>query len=303
MKRLLCIAIAFLVLLSGCASNVAQPEESSAPPPTVSPFTNEIPEVDIVRMESYMEDLCDRLYRHEVSVYEYEGGFSVHISMAGMLHESTFVEFVVDGTQTLQKHLSEFEAPLHEFNVTFTITDPSDPYKEGTMIWSSEDLITGVFGDTSYGRTLFMTNATLSDISKTYDYFVLYPIGSISKYISEAECSIPDNLFVTTAEENGLAGTVYHVIADIIEAKQTDGLDMVIAEYEGQQFAVVNFTSYAAGIDDIFIKTDPLADYSLPPVNSSVAMYLTYRGFSGTLQLPVFFLGANEYCVETIRTS
>lgn len=300
MKRLCVSVFLLLAFLAGCSTSQISPTENSSPA-TSTPFTSEIPESDLARMEAYMGDLCDRIYEHNVSVYEYEGGFSIHVSMSGTLHESTFVDFVFDGTKILQRHLPEFDSPLHEFTVTFTITDPSNPSIDGNMIWSTKDLVTGVWGDTAYGRTLFVSDATLTDLTDTYDCVVIYPSNSCSKYLQEATQPIPDILFDTTAEENGLAGTVYVVSATILERKQSSGLDMVIAEYNGEQFAVADFMGYASGIDSLFLQTDPSADYSLPPVNATVTMYLTYRGFSGTLDLPIFFLGANEYCVDAIR--
>lgn len=152
-----------------------------------------------------------------------------------------------------------------------------------------------------YQFTKRNANRSLSIFFNINDHLVLYPSGSTSKYLSSAELSLPTNIFSTPASENGLAGTVYLVKATIVEQKQEAGLDMVIADLDGHLIAVCDFVGYAAGMDNLFLQSDPNADYSLPPQGTTVLMYLTYRGYSNTLQLPVFFLGANEYCVDIIR--
>lgn len=300
MKRLSILSLVLLVIMSGCASSPDSSSESSTSTST-SAMTHEIPDVDIGLMQIYMEDLLDGVYDHEASVYEWEGGFSIHISMEGGMDETTFADFVIDGVASLQEHLPEFDAPLHEFSVSFTISDPLTPSNNGSMLWVTSDLLTGIWSGNAYGRTIFRPDATLADLSDTYGCSLIYPSNSRSKYLHEAVQPIPDAIFETDAEENGLAGTVYIISATIVERKQVSGIDMVIAECNDKQFAVADFMSYASGLDSMFLQVDPSADYSLPPVNATVTMYLTYRGFSGTLNLPIFFLGANEYCVDAIR--
>lgn len=167
MKRLFCLVLAALALLSGCASNAAPSAESSVPS-TASPVTDEIPDADISLMQIYMEDLLDGLYDHKTSVYEWEGGFAIRISMEGGMAEVTFADFVIDGVQTLRDHLSKFDAPLHEFSVSFTITDPSNPSRNGSMLWVTEDLSTGMLTDTANGHSHFDPDATLQEIADMY---------------------------------------------------------------------------------------------------------------------------------------
>lgn len=300
MKRLFFLCSVVVMLLVGCASPQQDLTISSTPSTATSPNAV-IPEVDISRMGGYMEDLADSVYNHKVAVYEEDSGFSIHISLTGCMDESVFVDFIIDGTQILTEHLSEFNAPLHEFSVLFTISIPYEPSMNGNMLWVSRTLTNGMLTDTSRGRNIHKSNASLSDLSTTYDHYVLFPSGSSSKYLSGAELTVPSNIFSTPASENGLAGKVYLVKATIVEQKQEGGLNMVIADLGGQVIAVGDFVGYAASMDNLFLQSDPNADYSLPPQGSTVLMYLTYRGYSNTLQLPIFFLGANEYCVDTIR--
>lgn len=167
MKRLICFVLVITALVSGCAGN-ATPSAESSVPSTASPVTNEISDADILLMQIYMEDLLNGLYDHETSVYEWEGGFSIHISMTGGMSEITFADFVIAGTQEIQEHLPEFDAPLHEFSVSFTISDPSDPGRNGSMLWVSEDLHTGILTDTANGRNYFNPAATLQDVADLY---------------------------------------------------------------------------------------------------------------------------------------
>lgn len=174
MKRLFFLTLLILALLSGCASNAAPSAESSVPS-TASPITNEIPDADISLMQIYMEDLLDGLYDHETSVYEWEGGFSIHISMEGGMDETTFADFVIDGVATLQEHLPEFDAPLHEFSVSFTISDPFTPSNNGSMLWVTTDLTTGMLTDTANGHNHFNPTATPQDLVDMYGS--TFPMG------------------------------------------------------------------------------------------------------------------------------
>ena len=174
MKRLFCFILALLALLSGCVSNRSTDAESNIC--TTSPsVAKAIPRADITLMQTYMEDLLDGLYDHSTSVYEWEGGFSIHISMEGGMDETTFADFVVDGVATLQEHLPEFNAPLHEFSVCFTISDPSNPSNNGSMLWVTTDLITGILTDTANGHNHFKPTATPQDLIDMYGS--TFPIG------------------------------------------------------------------------------------------------------------------------------
>ncbi len=302
MKRLVLLYCVITALLVGCASSQQVPNRS--PNPTSdSSLVRVIPEADLSRMAGYMQDLGDSVFDHKVAVYEKDGGFSIHISLNGGMDETVFVDFIIDGTQILTKHLPEFNAPLHEFSVSFTISIPYDPSMNGNMLWVSNELTCGMLADTSRGRTIVKPNASLSELSATYDHYVLFPSGSTSKYLSSAKLTLPSSILSTPASKNGLAGNVYLVKATIIERKQEDGVNMVIADLDGQLIAVADFVGYAADIYTPFLQSDPNADYSLPPQGATVLMYLTYRGYSNTLHLPFFFLGANEYCVDAIRNS
>lgn len=174
MKKLFCLILVLLALLSGCASNAAPSTESSVPS-AASPVTDVISDADISLMQIYMEDLLDGLYDHKTSVYEWEGGFAIRISMEGGMNETTFADFVIDGVATLQEHLPEFDAPLYEFSVSFTISDPLTPSNNGSMLWVTTDLATGMLTDTANGHNHFKPTATPQDLIDMYGS--TFPMG------------------------------------------------------------------------------------------------------------------------------
>lgn len=118
----------------------------------------------------------------------------------------------------------------------------------------------------------------------------LYPSWSDSKYLAEAVSDFPTEIFSTPAEENGLKGTVY--ISDAYIDGTTDFRAGVIARVAENEIAILDYG----------IHTDTKeAIYDLPRPETTVKVILTYAGFSEKLQLPVFYLGADEFCVEAMR--
>lgn len=167
-RGLLCV---LLLLLAGCSSS-HQTDAETTVPTMVSPVTNVIPNEEISLMQMYMDELVYGMYKHEANVYEFESGFHVNITMEGGMVESTFADFVIDGTQTLREILPKFSAPLNEFSIVFTISDPYDPSRNGKMLWFSEDLETGILSDNSNGHNYFIMDATLNDIAELYEYTI-----------------------------------------------------------------------------------------------------------------------------------
>ena len=91
------------------------------------------------------------------------------------MNETTFADFVVDGVATLQEHLPEFDAPLNEFSVCFTISDPSNPSNNGSMLWVTTDLLTGMLSDNANGHSHFISAATPQDLIDMYGS--TFPMG------------------------------------------------------------------------------------------------------------------------------
>lgn len=322
MKRIVCFLLAIISasLLVGCSGNNAQ-QDNQTNPPTTNVAQEAEQEFDLESFKNAVSqcqaDINDAsILIANMGTYEYNFWKALG-SLSDSMTESAYEWLAENSDATKESVETAYESIRQQYR-DITLTEYRG--KEAEEIYSAFDSVYQAYNDmynlvtnptgsltdfatdlNNYIEAIQRNSNDLSLFLEQVNKLNLYPSGSTSKYLSEAVTTIPDILFTTTAEENGLAGTVYLITADIIETKQASGLDMVIAEYEGQQFAVVDYMSYAAVIDDVFLQTDPAADYSLPPVNSSVDMYLTYRGFSGTLQLPIFFLGANEYCVDAIR--
>lgn len=131
--------------------------------------------------------------------------------------------------------------------------------------------------------------------------FQEYPSNSTSKYLAEAIDGFPDTIYSTPASENGLSGTVYNVLGRIQKEITGTGYDILSVEVDDHEIAVADFFSTSSELAELKSSIEPGADYSMPPVGENAHLYLTYAGFSGALNLPIFYLGAFEACVEACR--
>lgn len=170
------------------------------------------------------------------------------------------------------------------------------------IIYYGCDPINAQYGITGYKGSMMEAYGYISpNDDGTYRYISfreqvdgldLYPSWSTSKYLSEAASEFPDEIFSTPAEENGLKGTIYQTKAHIAEKIDADITDGVIAEIGSQRVAVLDY--------GVYTDSDS-AMYELPRVGLDVNLILTYAGYSGKLDLPVFYLGADEICVGAMR--
>ena len=139
-----------------------------------------------------------------------------------------------------------------------------------------------------------------------------YPLKSSSKYMAYAT-SVPDILWTTTAEENGLAGNIYTFSGTVIEksALETDNgpIEYFIVETDNGPVEVADmYNAYEAlmadkGVPELFTLfiEEPDADYSQPEVGETANFICVYTGYSGRLEMPAFYFGANEYMVDGVR--
>lgn len=126
---------------------------------------------------------------------------------------------------------------------------------------------------------------------------------------------LPDIIFSTTGEENGLVGTVYCFTGKVVECyvNNIEGIDVPsvkVATYPGQEEVnVSNFYGYlfetfkAEGFSDeeiIWFLGDETISYMLPEVGEEVMFYATYAGYLENMKMPSLYLGANEYIISLL---
>ena len=140
----------------------------------------------------------------------------------------------------------------------------------------------------------------------------VFPSGSSSKYIPYTT-SLPEIIWTTTGEENGLIGSVYQFEGLVlnVETVETDtgGVTQLNVETKDGRLLVADMygamraSMYEAGLADFFYLNieESGADYTVPDVDDSGLFYAVYAGYSMTAEKPVFYLGVNEYIVDQLR--
>lgn len=174
-------------------------------------------------------------------------------------------------------------------------------FDDGTgVIYYGCDPSNAIYGTMDYkGAILEMLGSIRPTDIGVYEYvslyeevdgLALYPSWSESKYLPEAVSDFPSEIFSTPAEKNGLKGTIY--ISDAYIISKIDIHPGVIARISENEIAILNY--------GVYVDTKK-AIYDLPKPGTTVKVILTYAGFSEKLNLPAFYLGADELCVEAMR--
>lgn len=141
----------------------------------------------------------------------------------------------------------------------------------------------------------------------------LYPSGSTSKYLSYAT-SLPEIVWTTAGEDNGLIGSIYTVVGTVTEAGEIEvteeaSVPYIIVETDSGSVMISNmYEGYRAmyeaeGMSSFFnmMIGEAGADYTLPAVGDAAEFVGVYAGFSDRMAAPSLYLGANEYIVEGLR--
>lgn len=131
-----------------------------------------------------------------------------------------------------------------------------------------------------------------------------YPLNVDSAYLDLAQ-ELPTNIYTTTGEENGLAGTVYIFTGTVVDSLSTEidgtGMEQLIVQTDGGTVMLSNFykwmynsayRAYGKSAADREYPY-PVSDYRLPGVGESGEFLAVYVGYSGKAELPVFYAGAN----------
>lgn len=138
-----------------------------------------------------------------------------------------------------------------------------------------------------------------------------YPLNADATYVNLAQ-ELPAHIYTTTGAENGLGGTVYlfegvvkhhdsftsngYVFEQIVV--ETDGGDVVITNFYK---AIYNATVLELGADlTKAYYTTSVDDYVFPADGEHAEFLTVYGGFSGSLNMPSFYLGANSGLFEMV---
>lgn len=138
---------------------------------------------------------------------------------------------------------------------------------------------------------------------------IRYPLNADSTYANLAQ-ELPAHIYTTTGAENGLGGTVYKFTGTVTEYSTTpmevSSVEQIFVETEGGQVMVANFYKWLYNSACIeFGETlanaaypYSVADYQLPAVGETAEFIAIYTGYSGAVNMPMFYLGANPALFE-----
>lgn len=141
---------------------------------------------------------------------------------------------------------------------------------------------------------------------------IRYPLNVDDAY-AELSQELPDHIYTTTGAENGLAGTIYTFTGTVSESCATEidgtGVEQVFIETDGGRVMLTNFykwmynSAYRAYGKAAAEREypHPVSDYILPGVGESGEFLAVYVGYSGTAEVPVFYLGANSALYEVME--
>lgn len=159
-------------------------------------------------------------------------------------------------------------------------------------------------------------NDCMGYINKTVDGYefesllVTYPLNQDEKYANLAK-DLPELIYTTGANENGLAGTIYQfqgAVVDTMEISSGDFVfDVAIVDVGGRRVSVVNqfkaLYNYMAATNgseylDIIYYPLHIEDFVFPEIGETVNFVTIYSGYSDAIEMPMFILGANETLLD-----
>lgn len=139
-----------------------------------------------------------------------------------------------------------------------------------------------------------------------------YPLKVDSSYSAYAQ-NLPDLIYRTTGSENGLAGTIYEfsgVVKDYFTTESGDfTFENIIVETDDGEVMISNFyvavynatmLEYGADLTKAMYPYS-VDDYVFPAVGEAATFVAIYAGYSGTQNMPAFYLGANSVLFEMLE--
>ena len=127
----------------------------------------------------------------------------------------------------------------------------------------------------------------------------IYPIKSESELMAEA-VEIDPIIFSTTGEENGLPGSIFHFEGKVKSSEDFNGTPYLVITTENGDLALFS-PADVLGDPEYFKPLLSDEDYTLPQVGETAEFYAMYGGFSGKLEMPTMYLGANEFFVSQYK--
>ncbi len=301
-----------VVLLIAICVIPASCKEKDVPNFSDSIITSSVEELE----DAFMDRLSGEYPILLLSVRENDGLYDlcVDISSSGSI---TYFGNYIYATKTSFEDILPADQRRH-YRITLLISN-SDPDNASIVSFSSDQYtssssgLSGQITDTRSGDAVVTRINSLDDLCNKYPALELhlsepsssdnvYPKNSSSKYLSELAYVLPAEIYNTPASENGLSGSVYCITADVVDAQVFNGVDLrIVTTTDNQKIAVLDFYNFTTALNPLFLNSEPGADYTMPNIGEHAELYLTYSGYSDALQLPAFYLGVNEYCVESLR--
>lgn len=113
----------------------------------------------------------------------------------------------------------------------------------------------------------------------------------------------PDVVYNTTAEENGLDGTIYKVTGTVTAIK-TRGERLIYLDTDQGPVVVINAVDgLLAQIHGRVYQEKCEAYFTQPKVGNYVCIYSEYLGYSDVLDCPCFIYGGSEYITDAFAAS
>ena len=129
----------------------------------------------------------------------------------------------------------------------------------------------------------------------------VYPIKSESELMEEA-VEIDPIIFSTTGEENGLPGSIFHFEGKVKSSEEFNGTSYLVITTDNGDLVLFS-PADVLGDAEYFKPLLSEEDYTMPQVGETAEFYAMYGGFSGKLEMPTFYLGANEFLADQYRNN
>ena len=146
-------------------------------------------------------------------------------------------------------------------------------------------------------------NVILDTVSNLDEPEGICPSGSHSKYLSTAIDEIPELLMTTSGFENGCPGKVYKFNGEVLDEGAIDnGMEYIIVNTEVGKVAIYNMYTIMESLSSTVFQElieESGASYIFPDIGDVYTFYGIYGGFSDAVDLPCFYLGANEFILGT----